>query len=136
MEAVDHSQLSGAMLAFLWEEFIKRARVPAVAVDIVLLRLGLSLDSSGQQREELRAAHERWYAGLRTRIRSIANRLKVLARQNASEAPVSVCRMRKADGPLARDFWLSCVPLRPPCRVVDCRVDDAAVVEWKGQGAR
>ena len=57
MEAVDHSQLSGAMLAFLWEEFIKRARVPAVAVDIVLLRLGLSLDSSGQQ---LRAAHERW----------------------------------------------------------------------------
>ena len=36
---------------------MKRARVPAVAVDIVLLRLGLSLDSSGQQ---LRAAHERW----------------------------------------------------------------------------
>ena len=31
-----------------------------MAVDIVLLRLGLSLDSSGQQREELRAAHERW----------------------------------------------------------------------------
>ena len=57
MEAVDHSQLSGAMLACLWEEFMKRARVPAVAVDIVLLRLGLSLDSSGQQ---LRAAHERW----------------------------------------------------------------------------
>ena len=44
MEAVDHSQLSGAMLACLWEEFMKRARVPAVAVDIVLLRLGLSLD--------------------------------------------------------------------------------------------
>ena len=43
MEAVDHNQLSGAMLAFLWGEFIKRARVPAVAVDIVLLRLGLSL---------------------------------------------------------------------------------------------
>ena len=38
---------------------MKRARVPAVAVDIVLLRLGLSLDSSGQQRAELRAAHER-----------------------------------------------------------------------------
>ena len=57
MEAVDHSQLSGAMLACLWEEFMKRARVPAVAVDIVLLRLGLSLDSSGQQP---RAAHERW----------------------------------------------------------------------------
>ena len=60
MEAMDYSQLSGAMLAFLWEEFMKRARVPAVVVDIVLLRLGLSLDSSGQQREELRAAHERW----------------------------------------------------------------------------
>ena len=44
MEGPDHSQLSGAMLAFLWEEFIKRARVPAVVVDIVLLRLGLSLD--------------------------------------------------------------------------------------------
>ena len=44
MEAVDHSQLSGAMLACLSEEFMKRARVPAVAVDIVLLRLGLSLD--------------------------------------------------------------------------------------------
>ena len=44
MEGPDHSQLSGAMLAFLWDEFIKRARVPAVAVDIVLLRLGLSLD--------------------------------------------------------------------------------------------
>ena len=57
MEAVDHSQLSGALLAFLWDEFMKRACVPAVAVDIVLLRLGLSLDSSGQQ---LRAAHERW----------------------------------------------------------------------------
>ena len=60
MEGPDHSQLSGAMLAFLWEEFIKRARVPAVVVDIVLLRLGLSLDSSGQQ---LRAAHERWSEG-------------------------------------------------------------------------
>ena len=60
MEAVDHSQLAGAMLAFLWEEFMKRAHVPAETVDIVLLRLGLSLDSSGQQREELRAAHERW----------------------------------------------------------------------------
>ena len=59
MEGPDHSQLSGAMLAFLWEEFMKRAHVPAEAVDIVLLRLGLSLDSSGQQREELRAAHER-----------------------------------------------------------------------------
>ena len=57
MEGPDHSQLSGAMLAFLWEEFAKRARVPAEAVDIVLRRLGLSLDSSGQQ---LRAAHERW----------------------------------------------------------------------------
>ena len=57
MEAVDHSQLSGAMLAFLWEEFMKRAHVPAETVDIVLLRLGLSLDSSGQQ---LRPAHERW----------------------------------------------------------------------------
>ena len=44
MEAVDHSQLSSVRLAFLWEEFMKRARVPAVAVDIVLLRLGLSLD--------------------------------------------------------------------------------------------
>ena len=66
MEAMDYSQLSGAMLAFLWEEFMKRAHVPAETVDIVLLRLGLSLDSSGQQREELRAAHERWYAGLRT----------------------------------------------------------------------
>ena len=42
MEGPDHSQLSGAMLAFLWEEFIKRARVPAVAVDIELLRLGLA----------------------------------------------------------------------------------------------
>ena len=57
MEGPDHSQLSGAMLAFLWEEFAKRARVPAEAVDIVLRRLGLSLDSSGQQ---LRPAHERW----------------------------------------------------------------------------
>ena len=36
---------------------MKRAHVPAETVDIVLLRLGLSLDSSGQQ---LRAAHERW----------------------------------------------------------------------------
>ena len=44
MEAVAHSQLSGAMLAFLWEEFMKRAHVPAETVDIVLLRLGLSLD--------------------------------------------------------------------------------------------
>ena len=44
MEAVDHNQLSGAMLAFLWEEFMKRAHVPAEAVDIVLLRLGLTLD--------------------------------------------------------------------------------------------
>ena len=34
-----------------------------MAVDIVLLRLGLSLDSSGQQREELRAAHQRWSEG-------------------------------------------------------------------------
>ena len=31
-----------------------------MVVDIVLIRLGLSLDSRGQQREELRAAHERW----------------------------------------------------------------------------
>ena len=44
MEAVDHSQLSGAMVACPWEEFMKRARVPAVVVDIVLLRLGLTLD--------------------------------------------------------------------------------------------
>ena len=44
MEGPDHSQLSDAMLAFLWEEFIERARVPAVAADIVLLRLGLTLD--------------------------------------------------------------------------------------------
>ena len=44
MEAVDHSQLSGAMLACLSVEFMKRARVPVVVVDIVLLRLGLSLD--------------------------------------------------------------------------------------------
>ena len=57
MEGPDHSQLSDAMLAFLWEEFAERARVPAEAVDIVLRRLGLSLDSSGQQ---LRPAHERW----------------------------------------------------------------------------
>ena len=47
MEVLDHSQLSGAMLAFLWEEFMKRTCVPAVVVDIVLIRLGLSLDSSG-----------------------------------------------------------------------------------------
>ena len=85
---------------------MKRARVPAVAVDIVLLRLGLSLDSSGQQREELRAAHERWYAGLRTRIRYIAIRLEVLARQNASEA-LSVCRMQSAVGPRVRGLCLS-----------------------------
>ena len=39
---------------------MKRAQVPAVAVDIVFIRLGLSLDSRGLQREELRAAHERW----------------------------------------------------------------------------
>ena len=32
------------MLACLWEKFMKRARVPAVAADIVLLRLGLTLD--------------------------------------------------------------------------------------------
>ena len=107
MEAVDHSQLSGAMLAFLWEEFMKRAHVPAETVDIVLLRLGLSLDSSGQQREELRAAHERWYAGLRTRIRSIAIRLEVLARQNASEARVSLCRMQSAVGPRVHGLCLS-----------------------------
>ena len=44
MEVLDHSKLSGAMLAFLGEEFMKRAYVPAVVVDIVLLRLGLSLD--------------------------------------------------------------------------------------------
>ena len=44
MEGPDHSQLSGAMLAFLWEEFMKRAHVPDEDVDIVLLRLGLSLD--------------------------------------------------------------------------------------------
>ena len=114
MEAMDYSQLSGAMLAFLWEEFMKRAHVPAETVDIVLLRLGLSLDSSGQQREELRAAHERWYAGLRTRIRSIAIRLEVLARQNASEARVSLCRMPSADGPRVHGLCLSssCVPLR------------------------
>ena len=52
MEAVDHSQLSGAMLAFLWEEFIKRARVPAVAVDIALIRLGLAPDANGRQPQE------------------------------------------------------------------------------------
>ena len=39
---------------------MKQARVPVVVVDIVFIRLGLSLDSRGQQREELRAAHERW----------------------------------------------------------------------------
>ena len=47
MEAVDHSQLSGAMLAFILEEFMNQARVPAVVVDIVFLRIGLSLDSRG-----------------------------------------------------------------------------------------
>ena len=52
MEGPDHSQLSGAMLAFLWEEFIKRARVPAVAVDIALIRLGLAPDSNGRQPQE------------------------------------------------------------------------------------
>ena len=52
MEAVDHSQLSGAMLAFLWEEFMKRARVPAVAVDIALIRLGLAPDANGRQPQE------------------------------------------------------------------------------------
>ena len=52
MEAMDYSQLSGAMLAFLWEEFIKRARVPAVAVDIALIRLGLAPDSNGRQPQE------------------------------------------------------------------------------------
>ena len=115
MEAVDHSQLSGAMLACLWEEFMKRARVPSVAVDIASPRVVVrSLDSSGQQREELRAAHERWYAGLRTRIRSIAIRLEVLARQNASEARVSLCRMPSADGPRVHGLCLSSslVPLR------------------------
>ena len=52
MEAVDHSQLSGAMLACLWEEFMKRARVPAVAVDIALIRLGLAPDFNGRQPQE------------------------------------------------------------------------------------
>ena len=52
MEGPDHSQLSGAMLAFLWEEFIERARVPAVAVDIALIRLGLAPDSNGRQPQE------------------------------------------------------------------------------------
>ena len=52
MEGPDHSQLSGAMLAFLWEEFIKRARVPAVAVDIALIRLGLAPDANGRQPQE------------------------------------------------------------------------------------
>ena len=52
MEAVDHSQLSSAMLAFLWEEFMKQARVPAVAVDIALIRLGLAPDSNGRQPQE------------------------------------------------------------------------------------
>ena len=52
MEGPDHSQLSDAMLAFLWEEFIKRARVPAVAVDIALIRLGLAPDSNGRQPQE------------------------------------------------------------------------------------
>ena len=48
------------MLALIWEELMKQARVPAEVVDIVFLRLGLSLDSRWQHREELRAAHERW----------------------------------------------------------------------------
>ena len=52
MEGPDHSQLSGAMLAFLWGEFIKRARVPAVAVDIALIRLGLAPDFNGRQPQE------------------------------------------------------------------------------------
>ena len=52
MEGPDHSQLSGAMLAFLWGEFIKRARVPAVAVDIALIRLGLAPDANGRQPQE------------------------------------------------------------------------------------
>ena len=52
MEGPEHSQLSDAMLAFLWEEFIKRARVPAVAVDIALIRLGLAPDSNGRQPQE------------------------------------------------------------------------------------
>ena len=52
MEGPDHSQLSDAMLAFLWEEFIKRARVPAVAVDIALIRLGLAPDANGRQPQE------------------------------------------------------------------------------------
>ena len=52
MEGPDHSQLSDAMLAFLLEEFIKRARVPAVAVDIALIRLGLAPDSNGRQPQE------------------------------------------------------------------------------------
>ena len=52
MEGPDHSQLSDAMLAFLWEEFIERARVPAVAVDIALIRLGLAPDFNGRQPQE------------------------------------------------------------------------------------
>ena len=52
MEGPNHSQLSDAMLAFLWEEFIKRARVPAVAVDIALIRLGLAPDFNGRQPQE------------------------------------------------------------------------------------
>ena len=52
MEGPDHSQLSGAMLAFLWGELIKRARVPAVAVDIALIRLGLAPDANGRQPQE------------------------------------------------------------------------------------
>ena len=52
MEGPDHRQLSDAMLAFLWEEFIKRARVPAVAVDIALIRLGLAPDANGRQPQE------------------------------------------------------------------------------------
>ena len=52
MEGPDHSQLSDAMLAFLWEEFIQRARVPAVAVDVALIRLGLAPDFNGRQPQE------------------------------------------------------------------------------------
>ena len=52
MEAMDYSQLSGAMLAFLWEKFMKRAHVPVVAVDIALIRLGLAPDFNGRQPQE------------------------------------------------------------------------------------
>ena len=52
MEGPDHNQLSGAKLAFLGEEFIKLARVPAVAVDIALIRLGLAPDANGRQPQE------------------------------------------------------------------------------------